>query len=222
MLAPRHAAPFCRVTIFGVDPFDDIAPCPGLSSLVNSESNVRVGLEPLAESHAAELFPALSHRAIYDYFAGEPPASVAALATRFRRLESRMSPDGSQRWLNWVIRLHGSRECIGYVQATVHAGSTADYAFVLAPAFWGCGLAHEASTIALSLLFADYGISSLFATVDQRNLRSSALLLRLGFQRVPPTSYPHGAVDATDEVFRLDRDPLTPQTAARTGRRPSS
>ena len=176
---------------------------------VNPKATDCVSLEPLTAAHAAELFPVLSHAAIYSYIAGPPPASVSALAERFRRLESRSSPDGSQQWLNWAIRHSESQERIGYVQATVHAAGTADFAFVLAPRFWGLGYAYEASLVALSSLFIEFGVSSVYATADRRNLRSSALLLRLGFLQVPSASYPHGTTEDSDDVFRLNRNALT-------------
>lgn len=165
----------------------------------------RIRLEPLAAAHAAELFSPLSDPAIYRYIPDEPPASLAALTERCRRLESRCSPDGSQQWLNWAIRRLEDGRCIGYVQATIHPSGTADFAFVLAPPFGGLGLAHEASVAALSLLFNEFGVISVFATVDRRNLRSAALLDRLGFKKIPHASYPHGAVDDTDYAFRLNQ-----------------
>jgi [ribosomal protein S5]-alanine N-acetyltransferase len=164
-----------------------------------------IRLEPLTAAHAAELFAALVHPAIYTYISDQPPASVSELAERYRRLESRSSPDGSQHWLNWAIRSIEHQRCIGYVQATVYPGSTADFAFVLAPPFWGLGLARAASGAALSYLFTHFNVTSVFATVDRRNLRSSALLLRLGFQRISIASYPHGATEDSDDVFRLDQ-----------------
>lgn len=173
---------------------------------VKPETTDSISLEPLTAAHAAELFPVLSHAAIYTYIADQPPVSASALAERYRHLESRLSPDASQQWLNWAIRHSGSRECVGYVQATVHAAGTADFGFVLAPPFWGLGLAHQASTVALSSLFAEFGVSSVFATVDRRNLRSSTLLFRLGFQQVPSASYPHGTPEDSDDVFRLNRN----------------
>ena len=177
-----------------------------VSCCVKSDLKNRVILEPLTATHAPELFPALSHAAIYTYIAEQPPVSVSALTERYRRLESRCSPDGSQQWLNWAIRHLESRDCIGYVQATVYTARSADFAFVLAPAFWGLGLAHEASLAALSKIFAQFGVTSVFATVDRRNLRSSALLLRLGFERVPSACYPHGTIEDSDDVFRLSRN----------------
>jgi ribosomal-protein-alanine N-acetyltransferase len=182
----------------------------------------RVQLEALTAAHAAELFPVLSAPAIYDYIADRPPASEAALAERYRRLESRASPDGSQQWLNWAIRRSEDRLCIGFVQATIHREATADFAFVLGPPFWGLGLAREASAAALSQLFTKFKVTSVFATVDRRNLRSSALLRRLGFKLVASASYPHGTAEASDDVFRLDpsnRTPICDSAAPAPGRR---
>ena len=156
-------------------------------------------------AHAAELFDALSDPAIYAYISEPPPKSVPVLTERYRRLESRASADGSEQWLNWVIRRIEDRQCVGYVQATIHPRNTADFAFVLAPPFWGFGLAREASKIALSALFAEFQVTVVFATVDERNVRSSTLLSRLGFQRIPAAAYPHSEVSSGDHVYRLKR-----------------
>ena len=61
-------------------------------------------LEPLTVRHADEMFAVLGDPAIYEY-ENEPPASLDALRRRYAALESRRSPDGSEGWLNWVIRL---------------------------------------------------------------------------------------------------------------------
>ena len=178
----------------------------GLLSAVTSLANDRIRLEPLTAAHAGELFPLLADRQVYRFIPDEPPASVAALAERYRGLESRRSPDRSQQWLNWAIRRLEDGQCAGYLQATIHPRGTADFAFVLGSSFWGLGLARAASVLALQALFDGYGVVSVFATTDQRNLRSSGLLTRLGFVRVPPSSYPHGEVSVSDYVFQLDKD----------------
>lgn len=167
----------------------------------------RITLEPLTAAHAAELFPLLVNPEIYRFMPGDPPVSIAALAGRYRRLESRRSPDGSQQWLNWAIRRRDDRQCVGCLQATIYPGGAADFAFVLGSLFWGLGLAREASVPALRMLFAELGITSVFATVDRRNLRSSALLAHLGFVRVEPALYPHGEVLDSDDAFRLAKAP---------------
>src|SRR5882672_11356745 len=79
----------------------------------------RLLLEPLTAGHAEALFALLSDAALYTYLPGEPPVSVEALRERYRRLEARRSPDGSELWLNWVGRQHNGAY-VGLVEATVH------------------------------------------------------------------------------------------------------
>jgi hypothetical protein len=60
-------------------------------------------LEPLVAAHAEAMFAVLSDPALFRFIDGAPPASVHELRQRYARLESRMSPDGRQRWPNWVL-----------------------------------------------------------------------------------------------------------------------
>jgi RimJ/RimL family protein N-acetyltransferase len=159
-------------------------------------------LEPLAVAHAVEMFEPLSAAAIYDYIPEAPPASVSSLQQRYLQLQRGHSANGRERWLNWVVRLN-SGQCAGYIQATVHAGSTADFAFVFAPEYWGRGVAFEACRVALPRLAGEFGVRSAYATVDPRNSRSVRLLERLGFDEVPAQAYPHGEVQSGDRVFSL-------------------
>ena len=93
----------------------------------------RLCLEPQIAAHADEMFAVLSDPAIYE-FENAPPASVEWLRQRFTRLETRRSADGSEHWLNWVVRLPSSG-LVGYVQATVSAGGNAAIAYELASRF---------------------------------------------------------------------------------------
>jgi [ribosomal protein S5]-alanine N-acetyltransferase len=161
-----------------------------------------VRLEPLAVAHADEMFPVLSAATIYNYIPGEAPESLAALRKRYAMLATGTSPDGSQQWLNWIVRLE-SGQCAGFVQATIYPSGTGDFAFVLAPEFWGHGIAFEASQAAIAHITRDLGVAALFATVDPANLRSMRLLSRLGFAEIAPAEYPHGEVVANDRVFSL-------------------
>jgi RimJ/RimL family protein N-acetyltransferase len=159
-------------------------------------------LEPLVAAHADEMFGPMSAAAIYAYIPEQPPVSVAALRQRYQQLERGHSASGRERWLNWIVRL-GSGQCAGYVQATIHPASTADFAFVFAPEHWGRGVAFEACRAAIPSLAGDYGVHALFATVDPRNLRSISLLQRLGFEDALAEAYPHGKVEPGDRVFSL-------------------
>jgi [ribosomal protein S5]-alanine N-acetyltransferase len=85
---------------------------------MNSIETDRLTLEPLTAAHAEEMFAVLGDPAIYE-FENAPPASVVALRERYQRWETRGTPDGRERWLNWLVRRHGA-ELIGYVQTTVY------------------------------------------------------------------------------------------------------
>jgi len=161
-------------------------------------------LEPLLESHADAMFEVLSSPQMYAYMPGKPPQSVAALRERYRRLESRRSSDGTQQWLNWIVRLPDGA-CTGFVQATVHPRLTADFAFAFAPQHWGRSVAFGASTAAIACLFEDFAVAALYCTVDPANSRSLRLVERLAFQDIAPHEYPHGTPEPDDRVFRRMR-----------------
>jgi len=137
-------------------------------------------LEPQFAAHAPAMFEVLSDPSIYEH-ENEPPASVAALRKRFERLESRRSPDGSQQWLNWVVRLH-SGDLAGYVQATVHADNRAAIAYVLNSRYWGKGIASRSVLAMIDELRARHGAGECFAILKMANARSHRLLDRLGFK----------------------------------------
>ena len=138
-------------------------------------------LEPQVVAHAAEMFAILSDPAIYE-FENAPPESVTWLAERFEKLESRVSPDGAEQWLNWVIRLP-SGALAGYVQATIAVDRTARIAYELESRFWRQGIGGTAVSGMLKELAATYGVCVCIATLKERNYRSLALLQSLGFER---------------------------------------
>ena len=158
----------------------------------------RVVLEPQVAAHAAEMFVVLSDPGLYEY-ENEPPASVEWLRERFARLERRQSADGTQRWLNWVVRLRKDGS-IGYVQATVFPTGRAAIAYVLASEYWGRGLAAEACQGMIAELAEHYGVVTVFAIFKRRNARSARLLARLGF--APALAAPGVEVES-DELLML-------------------
>jgi RimJ/RimL family protein N-acetyltransferase len=135
-------------------------------------------LEPQVTAHAREMFTVLSDPAIYE-FENAPPQSEAWLTERFARLESRRSADGTEHWLNWVVRC-SSGELAGYVQASV-SGTTAYVAYVLASRYWGRGLGRCAVDAMLGELATTYRVDTFIAVLKRRNQRSLALLRHLGF-----------------------------------------
>ena len=138
-----------------------------------------VRLEPQVGEHAEEMFEVLTDPAIYEH-ENEPPPSVEWLCERFRALESRRSPDGTEHWLNWVVRVPSS-ELVGYVQATVYESRLAAIAYVLNSRYWDKGLATAAVERMISELVSGYDATTLSAVFKSANRRSRRLLERLGF-----------------------------------------
>lgn len=158
----------------------------------------RLTLEPQRAQHAEAMFEVLIDPALYEY-ENAPPASLDALRARYRQLESRVSPNGAELWLNWVVRL-ADGTTIGYVQATLRPQGRAAIAYELGSAWWGRGLAGEAVRAMVDELARHYQVRHLFAVHKQQNLRSHRLLLRLGFTPCSAEEHAQRGVDA-DELL---------------------
>ena len=115
----------------------------------------RLDLEPLAVAHAAELAPLLDDASLH-VFTGGAPLPAAALAARYARLVARRSPDGTQMWGNWVVRVRATGAAAGIVQVTLPAGGPAagpaEVAWVVVRAAQGRGYAREAARSLVAVL----------------------------------------------------------------------
>jgi RimJ/RimL family protein N-acetyltransferase len=160
-----------------------------------------VTLEPRTMAHAEELFPVLAEAALYEFIDEEPPESVAALRRKLARSESRKSPDGSEHWLNWVVR-DASQRVAGYVQATVAANLETNVAYVIGSAFWGRGVATEAVAQMLDIVATEFGVKRFIVVAERRNIKSIRLAERLGFVEPPPERAGNRVVAATDILMQ--------------------
>jgi RimJ/RimL family protein N-acetyltransferase len=107
----------------------------------------RLALDPLRVGDAEELAPLLDDPALHTYVGGRP-ATVVELRERYRRQVAGRSPDGSQCWLNWVVRRSDSRDAVGIVQATIttrHDRSVAEVAWIVAAPHQRRGYVREAA-----------------------------------------------------------------------------
>ncbi len=157
-------------------------------------------LEPLTAGHAQDMFAVLSDPAIYE-FENAPPESQETLAQRYAFLERRRSPDGSETWLNWVVRLPDGA-LAGYVQATVLASGVALVAYELGSRYWHQGIGTRAVSSMIEELRTRYEAKLLVAVLKQRNWRSLGLLRKLGFAQADAAEIARfGASD--DEIVML-------------------
>jgi [ribosomal protein S5]-alanine N-acetyltransferase len=152
-------------------------------------------------AHAEVLFPVLVEPALYDFIDEAPPASVQSLREKLARSESRKSPNGSEHWLNWVVRSH-TGHVVGYVQATVAANLDTNVAYAIGSAFWGQGLATEAVAQMLRIVAAEHGVTRFFVLAERKNIRSVRVAERLGFVEVPPDEARLRSVAETDVLLQ--------------------
>lgn len=141
----------------------------------------RIRLEPLRVEHAEEMAPLLDDPGLHA-FTGGRPAGLAELRERYRRQVAGHSPDGAQRWLNWIVRRLDDGRAVGTVQATVteQAGLlTAEVAWVVAAAHQGHGYAQEAAQVMVAWLRGQ-GIVRLVAHVHPDHAASAAVARSAG------------------------------------------
>jgi ribosomal-protein-alanine N-acetyltransferase len=76
---------------------------------------------------------------------------------------------------------------------------------------WGSGYASEAARAALAHGFEIVGLDQIVSTTTRRNVRSQAVMERIGMHRDPADDYEHPNVPAGHPIrphvlYRLDRD----------------
>lgn len=141
----------------------------------------RLALDPLRVEDATELAPLLDDPGLHTFIGGKP-AGEDELRARFRRQVAGRSPDGAERWLNWVVRLRGSGAAAGTVQATVRVRDgalAADVAWVIATPHQGQGYAREAGVALVRWLGAE-GVELVAAHVHPDHAASGAVARAAG------------------------------------------
>lgn len=140
-------------------------------------------LDPLYSDHAGEMFSGLADPVGYRFLPDEPPETVEILKARYIQQAIGRSADGSEIWLNWVVRQRQNGNAAGYTQATIRAGS-ALLGYHIFPIYWHRGLGGLAVRLTMEVLFERMDVQDVRALVDTRNQPSIALLRRLGFDMI--------------------------------------
>jgi RimJ/RimL family protein N-acetyltransferase len=146
-------------------------------------------LTPLTVTDAESMLGILADSLLYRY-TGESPPSGTELTERYRLLAAG-SPDGLEEWANWIVRLRGAGEPIGYMQATVYR-ERAELAWLIGVPWQGCGFAKEAAGLVQSWL-ASSGTPSFAARIHPEHEASMAVARSIGL-------VPSGEVDGDGEM----------------------
>ena len=157
----------------------------------------RLLLEPLLPEHATLLLEGLADERLYRFIPTDAPETAEALERRYRKLSSRRSPDGSEVWLNFAMRLREGttpedaavRQAtyVGTLEATVFPNRSAYIAYTVFVPFWRQGYAREGCARMLRHLLENYRVLVVVAEMDTRNAGSVSLVEALSFERVGTT-----------------------------------
>jgi RimJ/RimL family protein N-acetyltransferase len=115
-------------------------------------------------------------------FIGQAPPTPLELKQRYRRQTAGRSPDGSQLWLNWVVRRLDDGRAVGTVQATVTKEGVdlvAEVAWVIATDHQGRGYAREAAQLMVTWL-RQQGALVVIADVHPKQEASAAVARAVG------------------------------------------
>ncbi|KAA1011237.1 GNAT family N-acetyltransferase [Pseudonocardia sp. EV170527-09] len=145
----------------------------------------RLMLEPLRVDHADEAALLFDDTRLHEFIGGTP-ATIGQLRERYRRQVLGRSPDGSQGWLNWMVRERRTGRPVGTVQATLSLGRDgaleADLAWVVGVPFQGRGYAGEAAE-AMAEWLASCCVGAMKARIHPDHAASAAIAQRLGMTR---------------------------------------
>lgn len=146
----------------------------------------RLVLEPLQVDHAGQMSALLDDPALHEYIGGEP-ATEGQLRDRYRHQVAGRSPDGSQGWLNWVLRRRDDSAALGTVQATLTAeprrkGTMAEVAWIVGTAHQRQGYAREAAAAMVAWL-RSVGVATVIAHVHPGHASSIAVAEAVGLSR---------------------------------------
>jgi RimJ/RimL family protein N-acetyltransferase len=133
--------------------------------------------------HAIQMWPVLDDPALHVYIGGEPP-TLEQLQRRYALQVVGRSPDGSQQWLNWVLRRRDTGQLAGTVQATVSdldGSVTAEIAWVIGTSHQGQGFAKEAARALVDWL-REHGVRVVIAHVHPRHEASQAVAAAAGLK----------------------------------------
>lgn len=143
----------------------------------------RLELVPLQPHHADELVAVLDDVRLYHFTGGEA-VGLEELRQRYERWSRRVSPDGTERWLNWVILRREDARALGTVQATVVTDDgrlIADVAWIVGVAHQGQGYASESAEALIAWLY-DCGVGEIVSHIHPAHAASGRVASKIGME----------------------------------------
>ena len=144
-----------------------------------SLSTTRLQLRQIQPGDAEAIFTTFSDEEIMKFY-GQPHQSLSDSQRLIERIQAGYVGRES---IHWGITLKGDDRVIGSccfhrLDANAHHAETG---YELNRAFWGQGIMFEAMSAILSYGFNEMELHRIEAVIDDANVRSKGLLLKLGF-----------------------------------------
>lgn len=147
-------------------------------------------LRPVRSSDLPVVHEGLSDRRVTRYYAVHYDTLDQTVSQM--RWFARNETSGAGRWWAMCDARAGAHDgaMMGACGFNAHNNDpqSAALGYWMLPRYWGQGLMRDALTVALDHAFGTVGLSTVAAEVEPANVRSQALLARLGFHRDLPAS----------------------------------
>nr|WP_277608094.1 GNAT family N-acetyltransferase [Streptomyces boncukensis] len=141
-------------------------------------------LEPLRVEHAKEAVSVFNDERLHEWTGGMP-STLEELEGKYRLQSAGQSPDGSQGWLNWMLRRLVDDQLVGTVQATLCRPNTegieGEIAWVIASDHQGNGYGREGA-LAMADWLRAHGVSNLTAHIHPGHAASIGIARALGLR----------------------------------------
>jgi [ribosomal protein S5]-alanine N-acetyltransferase len=145
----------------------------------------RIALRPITTDDILAYFALCADPAVTRYLSHPPYTDIAQAEEKVKKL---IEWNSSGESFLWVIADKTDKQdnsllgtcCVFELD---HRNQNAELGYMLAQAHWGKGLAAEAVALMIDYVFTEQNLRRLEADADPRNLKSCALLERLGFVR---------------------------------------
>ena len=138
----------------------------------------RLRLEPIGPRHAVDLFELVSDPAVAEWYGTWTLAEAEAEAARIGEL---WRTDGVHKWMAFDLFTGERVGRGGLSRAQVDGRERLEVGWALHGRFWGRGLATEIGCAACEFAFGELGADEVVSFTEARNLRSRAVMERLGF-----------------------------------------
>lgn len=138
----------------------------------------RLRMTPLCPSDSDEMFVVLNDSSLHQFIGGAPLAREA-LRERYIKLARGASADGTELWLNYILRSVATGIAIGTVQATLKRDA-ASVAWIVGTQYQRQGFAQEAVRALLQNL-KKRGLTRVTACIHADHVASQRVAAAVGF-----------------------------------------